>query len=468
MHTASDSTLTLPQWSPANLVDGQSVLGLPVGTERSPANGYHSFEHEPQQSAVKWVQVDLGRPWPIDEIRLIPARPRDWALIPGFGFPLRFRVEAALDPELRQPTLLRPEDNDDLRNPGDNPVTILCPGAVARYIRVTATKLWLRGDYHAFALAELQAWSGRTNVALRAAVSALDSVEYGFWSTNALVDGFASQQRLMDFSSWLRRLGQVSRVETSLRALEAQQAGLTRQVLGTAGRWALGILAALLVALAALAYRYRLLRALELERLRTRIATDLHDELGTRLTRIGLVAELAERETGSAHPARTHLTQISGMTRELVRTMDEIVWAVNPRNDTLEDLANYVFHFAEEFFRDTPVRCRLDVPTDLPPLRLTPELRHNLFLAVKEAINNLLKHARAQNALVRFQLDADLLTLRVEDDGAGFDPDAARPHGNGLRNMRQRMESIGGHLDCQSERGQGTRVLFQVKLRTTK
>jgi signal transduction histidine kinase len=347
-------------------------------------------------------------------------------------------------------------------------VTISCPGVVTRFIRVTATKLWWRGDYHAFALAELQAWSGHTNVALGKAVNALDSVEYGFWSTNALVDGFASQQRLVDLSSWLRHLGQVSKVEAALRSLEIKQTQLTREVLAIAGRWSLGLLAALLLAAAALAYRYRLLRALELERLRTRIATDLHDELGTRLTRIGLVTELAERETGSSHPARTHLVEISGMTRELVRTMDEIVWAVNPRNDTLDDLANYVFHFAQEFFRDTPVRCRLDVPTDLPPLRLTPELRHNLFLAVKEAANNLLKHAQAQNALVRFQFDQSrgLLTLEVTDDGAGFDPSATGSQGNGLRNMRQRMESIGGRMDCQSERGKGTRVLFQVQLKT--
>lgn len=465
---ASYSMESLPQWSSSHLVDGQSVLGLPLEAAPSPSNGYHSLEHETRQDAVKWVQVDLGRSLPLDEVRLIPSRPRDWALVSGFGFPLRFRVEASDEPTFASPILLRAEDTNDFRNPGENPVTVPCEGVTARFIRVTATKLWLRTDYYAFALAELQVFAGGTNAALGARVEALDSVESGYWSKRALVDGFSSQKRLAPLGAWLRNVGRRGELETRLKQLDGEFARQTQDTLASLGRWSIVAMVVVITGIALLAYRYRLVRLLELERLRTSIATDLHDELGTRLTRIGLLSEMVERQTEEAHPAKSQVTQISAMTREMVRTMDEIVWAVNPRNDTLEDLANYIFHFTQEFFRHASVRCRLDIPADLPPLRLTTEIRHNLFLAVKEALNNVVKHAQAMNVRVTLKLDAAVLSIVVQDDGRGFAPDSQRPGGNGLRNMQQRLESIGGRAEVETEAGKGTTVRFQTKLHAGK
>lgn len=461
----SDSRESLPQWSSTHLVDGQSVLGLPLEAVPSPSNGYHSLEQESRQDAVKWVQVDLGRSLPLDEVRLIPSRPRDWALVSGFGFPLRFRVEASDEPTFASPTLLRAEDKNDFRNPGENAVTVPCEGVTARFIRVTATKLWLRMDYYAFALAELQVFAGGTNAALGAGVEALDSVESGYWSKRALVDGFSSQKRLAPLGTWLRSVSQRMERHARLEQLNGEFSRQTQATLASLGRWSIVAMVVVATGIALLAYRYRLVRLLELERLRTSIATDLHDELGTRLTRIGLLSEMVERQTEEAHPAKSQVTQISAMTHEMVRTMDEIVWAVNPRNDTLEDLANYIFHFAQEFFRHASVRCRLDIPADLPLLRLTTEVRHNLFLAVKEALNNVIKHAQAMNVRVTLKLDAPVLSIVVQDDGRGFTPDSQRPGGNGLRNMQQRLESIGGRVEVESESGRGTMVRFLTKLR---
>jgi signal transduction histidine kinase len=465
---ASDATETPPQWAKVNLVDGQSILGLPLEPVPSRLNGYHSKEGEKRQDAIKWVQVDLGKSLPLEEVRLIPARPRDWASIFGFGFPLRFRVEASEDPSFANPITLRSEEAEDFRNPGEN--IVVAPGnlAVARYVRVSATKLWSRGDYYAFALAELQAFSGGTNAALGAEVTAFDSVEYALWSTRALVDGYSSQQRLVDLGSWLRRLGHRTVLESRLHELETEHARKTLAVLRSTGRWSIAGACILLLAAAALAYRYRMVRLLELERLRTSIAADLHDELGTRLTRISMLTDVVDRQMEATNATKPHVAQIFAMTHEAVRTMDEIVWAVNPRNDTLEDLANYIFHFAQEFFRYSPVRCRLDIPPDLPPLHLTTEVRHNLFLAVKEALNNVLKHAQATNARVTLQLKSSSLAISVEDDGRGFTPEAQRPGGNGLRNMRQRLESLGGRVEVESTPGRGTTVLFLANLRTAK
>jgi signal transduction histidine kinase len=426
------------------------------------------LEWEPRFDAIKWVQVDLGRSLPLDEVRLIPSRPRDWSLVTGFGFPLRFRVEACDEPNFDVPLVLRSEEANDFRNPGENAVTVPCGGVTARFVRVTATKLWLRRNDYVFALAELQVFAGGTNAALGAKVQALDSVEHGYWSKRALVDGFSSQKRLAPLGAWLRGLARRGELETRLKQLDGEFARQIHDTLAKLGRWSIGAMVVVVTGIALLVYRYRLVRMLELERLRTSIATDLHDELGTRLTRIGLLSELVERQTAGAHPAKSEIAQISAMTHDMVRTMDEIVWAVNPRNDTLEDLANYILHFAQEFFRHASVRCRLDIPASLPPLRLTTALRHNVFLAVKEALNNVVRHAQASNVRVTLRLEGTVLSIVVQDDGRGFNEESQRPSGNGLRNMQQRLESIGGRVEVESGSGIGTTVRFHAKLRDNK
>ncbi len=148
-----------------------------------------------------------------------------------------------------------------------------------------------------------------------------------------------------------------------------------------------------------------------------------------------------------------------------MRSLDAIVWAVNPRNDTLDSLLQYLSHYAYEFFQDTSVECQLDIPTDLQSVPLSAEVRHNLFLAVKEALNNVLKHARASRVRLGVALKAGELTVQIEDNGSGMDPDATgRDTRSGLGNMRQRLESIGGTLEIRSQPGQGTTVALHLHL----
>src|SRR4029077_12721668 len=120
---------------------------------------------------------------------------------------------------------------------------------------------------------------------------------------------------------------------------------------------------------------------------RGRIARDIPDALGAGLTQITLLSELARRE--SPHEMEAHLVQISDTARELTQAVDEIVWAVNPRQDTLDGLVSYICQFAQEYLKVAGILCRLDVPASLPPQPLTADVRHNLFLAVKEALNNI-------------------------------------------------------------------------------
>ena len=165
--------------------------------DKSPANGYHSAI-EAKPDTTKWVQVDFGQSLPLDEVRLIPARPVDFPDAPGFGFPVRFRVEISDNADFAVSQIIADQTSVDFKNPGDNAVSFSSQKKRARYVRVSATKLWERTSDYVFALAELQVMVGGTNAALGANVTALDSIEAGLWSTKHLVDGFSSRKKLTD------------------------------------------------------------------------------------------------------------------------------------------------------------------------------------------------------------------------------------------------------------------------------
>jgi signal transduction histidine kinase len=150
----------------------------------------------------------------------------------------------------------------------------------------------------------------------------------------------------------------------------------------------------------------------------------------------------------------------------LTQAVDEIVWAVNPRHDTLDGLISYLCPFAQNYLAVAGIQCRLDVPAALQPVRLTADARHNLFLAVKEALNNIVKHAGAHEVRLRLTQQPGAFTLVIEDDGQGFDvatcSGSTGSGGQGLQNLASRLGAIGGHCSIQSDAGRGTRVELSV------
>jgi signal transduction histidine kinase len=230
--------------------------------------------------------------------------------------------------------------------------------------------------------------------------------------------------------------------------------------------WFLTVSAALLVgAIAALVYylsTQKLQRQLAvvkqqetLERERSRIARDIHDQLGANLTQVALLGELVESDKDSPQEVEGHARQISQTARETTRVLDEIVWAVNPSNDTLDGLMTYICKYTQEYLSVAGLHYRLDMPSQLPHATLPPEVRHHVFLATKEAVTNVVRHSRASEVHVRasevhvrLRLDGDNFILEIQDNGrglAGLDEKAAQSR-NGLSNMRKRMESVGGEF----------------------
>ena len=210
----------------------------------------------------------------------------------------------------------------------------------------------------------------------------------------------------------------------------------------------------------------RLEREGAIERERTRIARNIHDDLGASLTRISLLTQSTPAGTEAA--AAAHINHIYHATGEIIRSMDEIVWAVDPRHDNLESLAGYLGNFAQNFLRVAGIRCRLVIPEHLPDVDLTSQMRHHLFLCLKEALNNVVKHARADAVTLTVNLTGQVLTVQVADNGTG--PTAALRDrdrisaGRGLDNLRQRMAELGGRCLFTHQAGQGTVVTFEVEL----
>jgi len=210
----------------------------------------------------------------------------------------------------------------------------------------------------------------------------------------------------------------------------------------------------------------RKLAALEqqhaIEKERARIAKDIHDDLGASLTQITLLSDRADDE--APDELRANARKISSTAREIAQSLDEIVWAVNPQHDTVEGLVEYLSQSADDFLEDTTIRSRLKLPTELPHCSIPADVRHQFFLAFREALNNSVKHAHATELQLEIAAEPTELQIRIADNGIGFDPATAQGRGNGLTNMRKRLEGIGGHFAITSRPGEGTKINMSISL----
>ena len=200
------------------------------------------------------------------------------------------------------------------------------------------------------------------------------------------------------------------------------------------------------------------------ERDRARIARDMHDDLGTRVTVLNLAASFVRRAIdGDPDKARQQVVRLESAARDLVTAMDGLVWAVNPSNDTLDHLATHLSAVAQEIFRDSQVRLRISIPDDFPRVALRSDFRHHFALGVKEALHNILKHAGPCEASFALRFEQNELIAEISDNGKGFDPSIPR-EGNGLPNLAARFAELGGSCVIESAPGKGTRAIFRCQL----
>jgi signal transduction histidine kinase len=454
----------VPMWGLANLVDGHIACGPPVGTQPSPTLGYRSrmviLKKEPNP-APRWVQVDLGAQMPVDEVRLFPSRPPAFAHRKGFGYPQQAKLElsntadfstATELPGLRDTPLAGPPP---IVNPGDNVITYNTGGQSARYVRFTATQLFNANGQFNLALAEMQVWSGGKNVALGQTVSAFDSTETDGWSKAALVDRFTSTADILDWPEWLAGLSKRREIEHQLATLAARREAIVRS-------WQRrGIAAGSVALLASVAafllwlHRQRKVRQAEMERLRQRIAQDLHDEIGSSLGSIALIAQDIRLDDPQA---RADLTEIKHIADETVSAMRDITRLIQSDRYGSDDLATLLRETAARLLRTIPHTLTVEAGTS--SRKLPVDRQRDLILMFKEALHNITRHAQATEVGIKLKQTTDSLVLTLQDDGNGFDP-AAVTGGMGLTNLRRRAEKHQGRVDIVST-PQGTTLTLTL------
>ncbi len=228
--------------------------------------------------------------------------------------------------------------------------------------------------------------------------------------------------------------------------------------------WFISLSALMLGGLIYALYHYRLQQAVKLERVRMRIAHDLHDDIGSSLSQVSILSEVVRQRVNAEDEAvGKPLSLISRISTEAVDSMSDIVWAINPQKDRLRDLTRRMRQFAGEVFTARNIAFRFEAPDSRADIKLEPDTRRQIFLIFKEAVNNVARHSRCAQAEIHFFVEGGGLVLQISDDGKGFQV-AEDADGNGLISMRKRAESLPATLRILSEENRGTTVILRVPL----
>lgn len=452
-------------WSPAFLVDGQVPLGLPEAPAEEHANiGWLSEGRENPNEAVT-LSVNLGELTDIDAVRLIPAKRPTSDLPSGFGFPRKLKLSVSDSGELGEKGDWKMIAGLDLRNPGHNPVLVRFDRITTRYLKVEAVELWKAFESYPafFALSEVEVLADRQNKVLGKAVYSSDGMLNvfapggRFWTSAALSDGFGPDGRLVSTRAWMLQLDERFRLESLRHQLLAESEKLvsTWRRAGQIGLALLALVGAFLIVV--LPIRYRLHAREELLKVRERIAGDLHDEVGSNLGSIQMFADLAEGRSGGSD----ELKRIQRIAAETVSAVRDIVWLLRPEGDhrigTVEHLRETSSIMLES------LEWKFTADEEAWQVELPEESNRDLFLFFREALHNIMRHAKAAKVAVRAERAGGNFKLIISDDGVGIAPERLeRP--STLRALRQRSVALGAELGVMSSPGEGTRLELIVPL----
>lgn len=447
-------------WNLRYLVDGQSPLGPP---ERPPAPrclGWHG-DLAPTRNTLLWAAVDLGSTRVVDRVRLIAAKGDSPVKGPGFGFPVGFRIETSPTPAGDDWTTVWSTGAEPFQNPGYNPVPIRFGPAEARRVRLFIDQQHQPDPLTAprVLLSEFEVYEGDANRSKGKPVTTSDRVKTRphdgkrAWSGDGLTDGQSSTGALIPLRQWVEELALRFELSVERSALTAER----EQILKRTHTWSLAtaftVLGTTILGLAAWMIWVRLAARRHIRDLRRRISSDLHDEVGSNLATISLLAEITP-----AAGANAPLEDIGRLARESSFSLREIIdltlapkRARKPLPDRLRDIAGLML-------KDHAWELSSEASPDLDP-----EQRRNLIFYFKEALHNISRHARASQVRIHFEADASQAILRVVDDGCGL-PDSPPAGVPRLRALEQRAESLHGSLAIESAPGEGTSLTLRFPL----
>jgi len=453
------------QWALSFLVDGQTPLGLPEVPAGEHGNIGWISEGRANANDAAAMTVDLGRVVSLDAVRLLPAKKPTSDLPSGFGFPQKFSIAVSESGEAGEPGRWAVVAEREMRNPGHNPVLATFAAVRARYVKIEATKLWKAFESYPafFALSEVEVLNGDHNLALgkiaRSPDGMMNIIATGghYWSNAALSDGFGPDGRLVPAREWLTQLDR--RLQLATRCFELRREA-DRVVSGwhSAGRTGVAVLVlAGAFLIIALPMRYRLHANRELLQVRERIAGDLHDEVGSNLGSIQMFADLAEGRSGPSD----ELKRIQRIAGETVSAVRDIVWLLRPQGDHRIATVEHLRETTSIMLETLP--WKFSANEEAWQLELDEDANRHLFLFFREALHNILRHARANQVEIRAELTKHQFQLTLTDDGVGIAAERLdRPAT--LHALRQRAEALGAILQVDSHPQTGTQLQLRLPM----
>lgn len=461
--TSSSSRNAPRAWTRPNLIDMVTPLGLPVAPQSDGTKGFHSAVAG-TADAEKTLTLALPEITPLDEIRLVPVRRKEVPLWFDYGFPVRYKIEAATHEDFSDAVMLQEITDKFQPSPGMNLVCIPAHQTPAKYVRITATQLWYRKGDYVFALAEVQAFKDGNNIAPSGTFTASDTLtgEDGTaWNLRALKDGLTEGGRLLSLPEWFTQLETRQQYERERNALKIQRETLVERSQHQLVFGSVSSVGGITLLSCLLLWRQQRIRKRDAQRMHDKLARDLHDEIGSNLGSITLICSIVTQPGTTPESMRADITEIERVAAETADSMRDMVDLISTRRSEAEnDWLDVLHRLTERLLRSHTLDCALPAA----PLSLEPDIetRREIYLFCKEVLHNIAKHAHASR--VRFHLTPTTAGIRIEifDNGIGFD--IAKPSfGHGLSNLRERAAAMHAQLHLSSEPDKGTLVLLDLQ-----
>lgn len=463
--TSTNNLELFPNWSKFRINDGQSSLGMPVNTEKSPTDGYASA-HTHDNHDRKTLAVDLGREYPIEEIRWLPVETANFEVPGYYSFPRACTIELAHDPEFTDAIALAQSFTSNWPGyPGHCAFLIRGGGNSARYVRLVTQQLWGIEDLCGFGIAEVQVYSGGRNVALGKPVIVTDSSTQDSptrWSPSFAVDGFTSRHRLIEYPEYLDLIVRRESHEREKDSIIKRRAAKVRLAKLTLTYGGIGLSLVALLAGGWMAVREKRLRGQALKTMREQIARDLHDDIGSNLGGIVLLSDMGSRHSRDEQ-TRQDFQTILEAAEQTSQSMQDIVWLIERGQTGMRDLIARMRRSTEMILGEDAASISV-TPDDFHDQPLNLFFLRHFFLAFKETLNNVRRHAGASQVKVNVVIGDRDMSFEVEDNGVGFDPAATSGTGHGLTNLLRRADRLGGEFRVESHRNSGTLVFFKAPI----
>ncbi len=459
----SSGQLKVPAlWDEPYLTDGRMPMGPWHSGPMSPNAGLKIPIAGTRRDVPVRIEIDLGQEQTIDRIHLMPL---ECPSLPGIG----------VLPDFYEIAIGSREDGADFQvlhtfdNRGPLPHTELCPvtivppaGRRARFVELRSNRPWQYGEQSCHGLAEVQVFSGLTNVALGKPVRILQDGNLLAIPGNALVDGFSSKRKIQPIHAWLFQLVERERMEKELATLEPLRTSLSDDSELHAS-WALSTLVGLAFLVpVAIIERRRLISREQLDVLRKRIASDLHDDIGSNLGSISMIARSAKRDLQqkrSPQELADDLEEVEVIARESSLALRDIVWLIERRADTIGDVVKRLRDTAARLMRE--LDSRIECTGTITSARLSLDAKRHLFLFCKEAMHNVVKHAHASSCEILITDIQENIVVEIRDNGVGLSIEQLR-HRTIFHKIEERARQLGGILQIESAPGEGTTLSLRV------